>query len=225
MVYKQGHKFAATLFYLCITIAATSGCQAAEPITPFQTVIEKSCISGIVPGISGEQEVRTALENCPTLEKESVKRSEGPINSAHFIIYEWTLSPPQHGRINITGGSVSSIFLDVAKGTPLSEFINGLGEPESLSAFYNVYEQCTTSINLDYPSQGISLGIYRIFGCATREGFFLNPETNVTNYYRYIPGMLDDVLKTVFFMSEAGIEGNKLHRQTWNGYGEIRIEP
>ena len=225
MIYKQGYKFTTIFLYLCIAMAATSGCQAEEPITLFQTVIEKSCISDIVPGASEEQAVRTALENCPTLEKESIKRSEGPISSVHFIIYQWTVSPSQQGRINISGGSVSSIFLNVAKGTPLSEFINGLGEPESLSAFYNVYEQCTTSINLDYPSQGISLGIYRIFDCATRAGFFLYPETNVTNYYRYIPGMLEDVLKTVYFMSEANIEANKLHRQTWNGYGEIRIEP
>ena len=188
-------------------------------------VIDKSCVSNIIPGVSGEQEARRALENCATIEKKSIVREEGSINSMPLITYQWRLSPRQRGQINVVSGTVNSLALELTRGTALGEFMNELGTPDSLSATYHVYEQCTTSITLDYPNKGISLGIDRVFDCATREGFLLEPETNVTAYYRYKPDTLDNVLKTVIFMRENAVAGNKAHRQVWNGYGEIQINP
>lgn len=219
--YKRLCRYVAYGLSLVAGFALLLGCQAEEPVTSFEIIIERSCIAHITPGSRSDQEIRSALDECETINRASLVRDEGMVDSKRLIDYKWDLSPSQHGSMSLINGVVSLISLEVERGLPLGELLQTLGRPKSLSVFSKVYESCFASITLDYPTKGISLGIIKTYDCSSTVS--IDATTRVDTYWRYIPGSLEEVLRDTFLMTEDGIASNLAQRQEWHGYGELRI--
>ncbi len=211
--------FALSAMWLLASLAAGCGERAADTSLRTGSPCSPPCWHNLVPGESGEEDVRRELESSPFV-RAGTLQSWGESGEASQV-YGWTSQRGKSNWIRLRDGKIQRIEIRPDFDLTIGEVISLFGPSEGVYAYVEGSERYVYRLILDYPTRELEFlsdADGRYLSLQDRTGTIQEKQSATVVYY-YAPQPLESALREVFGCYPAYIEAMLRDEQSWPGIG------
>ncbi|MBN1976695.1 MAG: hypothetical protein JW918_04765 [Anaerolineae bacterium] len=186
------------------------------------------CWHNIIPGVSGEDDVRAQLQDSPFVKEGTLEYELTEWREVQLGMFYWQGRGEHYNRVYLRDGKVLRIEIRIDHDWTLGEAVDKFGPPKGVLA--DTYGVETTGYHVDfyYPAQGLifesnMLPVDRQVYLGDGKGI-LQKDLKVTQATYFAPTSLEGMISEVYLYSpDDDMEGWLANIHEWQGFGEVEL--
>jgi len=183
------------------------------------------CWHNIIPGVSGEDEVRAQLQDNPFVKEGTLEYELTEWRGVQLGQFSWQARSERYNRVYLRDGKVLRIQIRIDHDWTLGEAVDKFGPPEGV--FADIYRE-SYRVEFYYPTQGLifesfMLPVDRQVYLGDGKGI-LQEDMKVTQATYFAPTSLEGMISEVYLYSpDDDMEGWLANIHEWQGFGEVEL--
>ena len=183
------------------------------------------CWNNIIPGVSGEDEVRAQLQDASFVKEGTLEYELTEERGIQLGFFYWQARSEHYNRVYLRDGKVLRIQIMIDHDRTLGEAVDKFGPPEGV--FADIYRE-SYRVEFYYPTQGIEfesnmLPVDRQVYLGDGKGI-LQEDMKVTRAIYFAPTSMDGMVSEAYLYSSYDMEGWLANIHEWEGFGEVELK-